>query len=114
MSYELIVTEKPRASERIASALADTKPIKKSLNQVPYYEIKHKGKNIVIGCAVGHLYTLAEKKKSWQYPVFDIEWKPTSSISKGAVYTKKYLNVLKKLSKEANEFTIATDYDIEG
>ena len=112
--YELVVTEKPAASKKLADALADHNPVKKSINQVPYYELERKGKNIVVGCAVGHLYTLAEKKKTWQYPVFDIEWKPTSSVRKGVSYTKKYLDVLKKLSKEAKEFTVATDYDIEG
>src|SRR3989338_551899 len=112
--YELIVTEKPAASKKLADALADHNPVKKSINQVPYYELERKGKNIVVGCAVGHLYTLAEKKKTLQYPVFDIEWKPTSSVRKGVSYTKKYLDVLKKLSKEAKEFTVATDYDIEG
>ena len=29
-------------------------------------------------------------------------------------FFKKYLNTIKKLSKEADSFTIATDYDVEG
>ena len=62
--YTLIITEKPNASKRIAEALADGKPIKKSEKGVPYYEITHKKKDLVIGCAVGHLYGLAEKKKT--------------------------------------------------
>ena len=59
----LIVTEKPSASMQIARALAEEEPIKKTYNRVPYYEIKHKNKVILIGCAVGHLYTLTEKEK---------------------------------------------------
>ena len=31
-----------------------------------------------------------------------------------AAFSKKYLSVIKKLAKEANEFTIACDYDSEG
>ena len=57
---ELIITEKPKASQKIAEALADGRPIKKSENGVPYYEIRHNGKRIIIGCAVGHLFSLAE------------------------------------------------------
>lgn len=113
--YELIVTEKPNAAKRIAEALADGKPIKESINGVPYYKLAHESKDLVVACAVGHLYGLAEKeKKGWRYPVFDIEWKPVYEVSKAAAFSKKYLNVIKKLCKNADEFTIATDYDQEG
>ncbi len=113
--YELIVTEKPAAALKIAEALADGKPIKENYQGVPYYKIIHGKKDIVVACAVGHLYGLAEKvKKGWEFPVFDIEWKPVSETTKSSAFTKKYLNTLKKLSKGANSFTIATDFDIEG
>src|SRR3989344_1527480 len=113
--YELIIAEKPNASKRIAESLADGKPIKENLNGVPYYKITRGKKDIVVGCAVGHLYGLAEKeKKGWSFPVFDIEWKPSSETSKKAGFSKKYLNTIKKLSAGADSFTIATDYDIEG
>ena len=115
-SYSLIITEKPNASKRIAEALADTAPVKKNVGQVPYYEITHDGKKYVVACAVGHLYGLKEKEKTknFKYPVFDIEWAPSSEVSKGAAFSKKYLAVLKKVAKGANEFIIATDFDIEG
>lgn len=113
--YELIVTEKPAAALKIAEALADGKPIKENYQGVSYYKITHGKKDIVVACAVGHLYGLAEKvKKGWVFPVFDIEWKPVSETTKSSAFTKKYLNTLKKLSKGANSFTIATDFDIEG
>ncbi|MBW2997855.1 DNA topoisomerase I [Candidatus Woesearchaeota archaeon] len=116
MGYELIITEKPNAAKKIAQALATGKPLKKSVKGVPYYEITHDSKDIVVACAVGHLYTVAEKekKKKWTYPVFDIDWEETSKARKESAYTKKYLSVLKKLGKEAAEFTVATDYDTEG
>ncbi len=115
MSYELIITEKPSAAQKIAQALADSKPKKYSVEGVPYYELQHKGKEVVVTCAVGHLYTLEQKnkKKGWTYPVYDIEWIP-SYEKKGSEYTKKYLNQIKKLAKGASSFTVATDYDIEG
>lgn len=113
--YELIITEKPNSSKRIAEALSDTKPIKELSNGVPYYHLKRNNKDIVVACAVGHLYALAEKgKKTWTYPVFEIEWKPSSDISKKNSFSKKYLNVIKKLCKKADDVTIACDYDVEG
>lgn len=113
--YELIVTEKPAAALKIAEALADGKPVKENYQGVPYYRATHGKKDIVVACAVGHLYGLAEKvKKGWVFPVFDIEWKPVSETTKSSAFTKKYLNTIKKLAKSAKEFTIATDYDQEG
>jgi len=114
MSYELIISEKPAACKKIAEALADSKPIKKSVNKVPYYELSHNKNDIIVGCAVGHLYTVAEKDKGkWTYPVFNLEWVPSYEKSKQK-YSKKYINLLKKLSKKASSYTVACDYDIEG
>jgi|TARA_B100001971_G_scaffold190134_1_gene192629 DNA topoisomerase-1 len=113
--YELIITEKPNAAKKVAEALADGKAIKENMNGVPYYKVTHGKKDIIVACAVGHLYGLAEKeKKGWVFPVFDIEWKPSSETNKRSDFSKKYLTVIKKLAKEANEFTVATDYDQEG
>lgn len=113
--YELIICEKPTASKRIAEALADGKPIKENIKGVPYYKITHGKKDIIVACAVGHLYGLAEKeKKTWTFPIFDIKWKPAYEVNKGSEFSKKYLNVIKKLAKDADSFTIATDYDVEG
>jgi len=113
--YELIICEKPNASKKIAEALADGKAIKENMNGVPYYLVTHGKKDIVVACAVGHLYGLGEReKKGWVFPVFDIEWKPSADISKHSGFSKKYLNTIKKLAKEANEFTVACDFDTEG
>lgn len=113
---ELIITEKPSAAKKMADALADTKPSKESINAVPVYRLKHGGKDIIVACAVGHLYTVSEKEKSsWsKFPVYDVEWVPTSNVDKKADFSKKYLTVIKKLAKEADSFTVACDYDIEG
>ncbi|MBR9699446.1 DNA topoisomerase I [Candidatus Woesearchaeota archaeon] len=113
---ELIITEKPQAAKKIADALADGKPIKENNQGVPYYLISHGKKDIIVACAVGHLYGLYQKEgtKKWTYPLFDIEWQASHETRKNAAYTKKYLMTIKKLSKEAKEFTVATDYDIEG
>ncbi|MBI2667353.1 DNA topoisomerase I [Candidatus Woesearchaeota archaeon] len=112
---QLIISEKPSSCLKIAEALADKKLSKNKIDNVTYYELEHKGKKILVGCAVGHLYNLEESnKKGWTYPVFDIEWKPSYKISKSSLFTKKYLDVLKKLGKEADEFYNGCDVDIEG
>lgn len=113
--YELVICEKPNASLKVAEALADKKVEKKVNNKVPYYEITHNGRKIVIGCAVGHLYGLAEKdKKGWTYPVFSSEWQPTYLIDRGAKFTKAYLDTLTKLCKDADDIYNFCDVDTEG
>ncbi len=114
MGYELIITEKPQAANKIALFLADGKAEKKNINKIPYYEIKRGGKEIIVASAVGHLYTVAEIDKSWTYPKFDIQWIQSSKVSKDSAYTGKYATALRKLAKDADEFTVATDFDIEG
>jgi DNA topoisomerase-1 len=116
MAYELIITEKPSTAKKVAEALADTSASKKNNKKIPFYELKHKGKQIVVGCAVGHVYGLAEDKKDkkWTYPVYDVAWKPSYEVDKKSAHTKEYIETIKKLAKDANKFTVATDYDIEG
>ena len=116
MSYALIISEKPKAAQRIAEALADGKVIRKGDKGVSYYEITHGDKDIVVGCAVGHLFGLAEKqkKRGMAYPVFDVEWKPLYETNKSSAFSKKYLETIKKLAKSATEYYIGCDKDLEG
>jgi len=119
LKYELIITEKPNAAKKIAEALADGKAIKKNNQGVPYYDITHGDKDIIVACAVGHLYTVDEdksekKKAGWTYPVFSVKWIPTADKGKASAFTRKYLSTIKKLAKGADSFTVATDFDIEG
>lgn len=113
---QLIITEKPSVSEKIAEALSDKKPHKQVYQRkVPFYEIEHNGEKIIIVCAVGHLFTVAEKdKQGWKYPTFKVEWVPTYEAQKYASFTKDYLNAIKKLSKGADSFIVACDWDVEG
>jgi DNA topoisomerase I len=113
---ELIITEKPAQAEKIAQALADTVPTKKVIKKVPYYELKHNKKDILVGCAVGHLFGLKEikKKKGWTYPVFDVEWLESYKLKKSSAFSKPYHEVLRTLAKKADKFVVACDYDAEG
>ena len=113
---ELIITEKPQAALKIATALGDSKPVKKTKGKSVYYEIKRGKKTIYVGCAVGHLFGLGEKVKTkWKdYPSFDISWIPKYELMKTADYTKSYLKVLQELGKKVDTLIVATDYDVEG
>lgn len=110
---ELIVAEKPSVASKIAIALS-AKVKQNKVGQVTYYEGTKDGKKFVVAPAVGHLYTLIEKAKTHNYPVFDIEWVPSHKVDKGAAYTKQYVTLLEKLAKKADSFVAACDYDIEG
>lgn len=111
---ELIITEKPSSAKKIADALSKGSNGKKKKGKVTWYEFERDGKDIVVVSAVGHLYTVREKKKSFKYPSFDIEWAPIYEVNKKSKYAKPYLTNIKKLGKKADEFTVACDYDIEG
>lgn len=111
---ELIITEKPSSAKKIADALSKGSNGKKKKGKVTWYEFERDGKQIVVVSAVGHLYSVREKKKSFKYPSFDIEWAPIYEVNKKSKYAKPYLTNIKKLGKKADEFTVACDYDIEG
>ena len=113
--YTLIITEKPDAAIRIAAALdAEGKVKKKVDNGVPYYLAK-RGESIVVVPALGHLYTVAGKKRGQRnYPVFDFQWVPRYLAECGASRLSTWLKVISRLSENANRFIDACDYDIEG
>jgi len=112
--FTLIITEKPNAAVRIAEALAEGE-VKKVGSQGSYWlEFERKGRKHICVPAVGHLFALNSiKKNGWEYPDFEVEWVPTYT-NKGSEYTKKYLNNIKKLAGDAEDFIVATDFDTEG
>jgi DNA topoisomerase-1 len=113
--YTLIITEKPDAANRIASALVAMGKAKKMVdNGVPYYVAK-RSRDIVVIPALGHLYTVAsEKKERGHYPVFNYQWVPRYLAERGAKRIRTWLETIAKLAKDADAFIDACDYDIEG
>ena len=111
---KLVICEKPKVAEKIAYAIGKGKADRKSANGVPYYEVERDGDLIIVVSAVGHLYTLRQAEGSGGYPVYNIEWAPSSEVEKEADYTKKYVDAIKKLAPGADEYICACDYDIEG
>ncbi len=109
----LILAEKPKVAQRIAMAIGE-RVQQKRYGQVSYYVGRHNNNEIVVAPTVGHVYTLAEKEKTNDYPAFDIEWQPAYEVDDGAQYTKPYLSLLESLGKKADSFVCACDYDVEG
>jgi DNA topoisomerase-1 len=111
----LIITEKPDAASRIASALdSDGKAQKILANGVPYYAARG-NREIIVVSALGHLYTVTSQKKGRDhYPVFDIEWVPRHLAERNAGHIQKWLKTISNLAKNADEFIDACDYDVEG
>ena len=109
--YELVITEKPQAAAKIASALG--KATTKNIGGVNYYEVDRKGKKIIVTCAVGHLFTLTQRTRNAGTPVFDIYWVP-NYLAKKNDFTKRYYDSILRLVKGAGSVTISTDYDVEG
>jgi len=116
MSYTLIVSEKPSAAKAIAEALADgeVKTIGKEGEKAVYHRFSRDGTEFVVVPAVGHLFTLKQKGKGWDYPVFDVEWTPTFLANKFAKFTEPYFRTMEELAKDAKDVIVATDYDDEG
>jgi DNA topoisomerase-1 len=113
--YTFIITEKPDAASRIASAL-DLKGKAKKMeeNGVPYY-IAEREKQIIVVPAIGHLYTVAEEKSGRNYyPVFSFRWVPRYMAERGAKQIRAWLETISKLAKDADTYIDACDYDIEG
>jgi DNA topoisomerase-1 len=113
--YTLIITEKPDAASRIATALDTEGKPKKTLEKgVPYYVAK-RSEEIVVVPALGHLYTVAGKKTGRRgYPAFDFHWVPRYLAERGAARIRIWLKVISKLAENAARFVDACDYDVEG
>ncbi|MEM3751803.1 MAG: DNA topoisomerase I [Candidatus Bathyarchaeia archaeon] len=113
--YTLIITEKPDAAQRIASALdLQGKAIKMEENGVPYFVAK-RDKDIIVVPAIGHLYTVAEERSGRRYyPVFSFRWVPRYIAERGAKQIRTWLETISKLASKADTFIDACDYDIEG
>ncbi|HUY00873.1 MAG TPA: DNA topoisomerase I [Candidatus Deferrimicrobium sp.] len=124
----LIVTEKPTAMKKISEILDEQgKPKKKIVNSVTYYQATRDKKELIIVSALGHLYTVEEKKdpgqKGWTYPIFDIKWVPayevlkrskSSKAKKRATDVQNLISNIKNLSTTCDQFINACDYDLEG
>ena len=110
-----IITEKPDAASRIASALDLSGNAKRFVDHgVPYFIAKRE-REIIVAPALGHLYTVSGRiKGALHYPVFETEWVPRYLAERGVRRIKAWLEAISKLAKKADVFIDACDYDLEG
>ncbi len=113
--YTLIITEKPDAAKRIATALDEKGKTQRTLSKgVPYFRACRNGEIIVVP-AIGHLYTITSKQKGKRnYPLFDYQWVPKYQAERGASHIRRWLNVITELANNAETFVDGCDFDIEG
>ncbi len=114
-SYTLVITEKPDAAARIASALdVDGKPRRMTNNAVSFYLAKRNG-DIVVVPARGHLYTVGNVKKGRGiYPVFEYAWIPLHEADPKAKNVRLWIAGISQLAEKAETFIDACDFDMEG
>ncbi len=112
METTVMVGEKPKVTSKIANALGDYS--KKDNRGVTNYIIETDDRRIIIAPAVGHIFNLDQVEDGWDYPVFDVEWKPVFETEDSADYVKKYYNNLKDQLQKADSYINACDFDLEG
>jgi len=111
----LVITEKPSSARRIAVALDENgKPNRGRYGKVSFYVSYRDEMELVVVSAVGHLYTIVQKRGGWTYPVYDIKWVPSHRADKRSSYTKQYLDAIINLANDIDEVVSACDYDQEG
>lgn len=110
-----MISEKPSAAKRIAEALDDQDAFREvKSGKASYYECNCQGDSLAVAYALGHLYELRQTEKGWTYPRLDTEWAPKYEVEKSAGGTKPVIELIRRLSVNADRFIVATDYDIEG
>jgi DNA topoisomerase-1 len=115
MSRLMVVTEKPLAAKKIATALDENRsPNEVRRGKVTYYSCKRHGNELIVVYALGHLYELQQIEKGWTYPRLESKWVPRYEVDKKAVSIKPIITLIRNLSRNIDEFIVATDYDIEG
>ena len=111
----MVITEKPSAARKIAEALDESgKPQEITKGKNRHYVCKSGDDELLVVNALGHLYELKQTEKGWTYPRLETEWVPKYEVDKKAAGIKPIINLISRLAKEADDFVVATDYDIEG
>jgi len=101
----------------VAEALGEkAEPRKISVGGVPFYEVSLGDDKVLVCSALGHLYAVAAKGEGSrsEYPVWDFAWKPKHLVERGQKRQERWIRSIAKVSREADLFINACDYDIEG
>jgi DNA topoisomerase-1 len=112
---KLIISEKNHAAMRIATILSDGRARRKNLGGIQVFEFENpQGQYSIIGLR-GHVITLDYPKEynNWEsVQLHDlISAEPVKTVDASA---SRIVNAMRKISKDADEIIVATDYDREG
>lgn len=116
-SYTLVITEKPDAARKVASALG---PVNRS-SKSNFLEIPKAfdGRSYIVCAAAGHLYEVIDPERNRSvFPVFDVGWFPKVASRKSNFRLHKQiagrLEAIAEASTKASRIINACDYDTEG
>jgi DNA topoisomerase-1 len=117
MRNVFVICEKGNAAKRLAEALSDGggfKEISKGGHRA--FEVLKGDERIVICHASGHLYEVgpARGRRGLDYPLLDFRWRSKSEAGRGSGRFGGILSAISELSKGADVFVNACDYDLEG
>ena len=101
----------------MAEALHPTgEPRRFTYDRVPVYEVGRSSETVLVCSALGHLYKVDEVGVSQRrrYPVWEYAWKPIHSAERGRERQELWLKAITELSKKADIFVNACDFDVEG
>ncbi|MGM0367026.1 MAG: DNA topoisomerase I [Actinomycetota bacterium] len=110
---KLIISEKEIAAKRIAKILSGNGLKEKKVYGVPTYTFNHEGTDYQVIGLKGHILKVDYPKKYANWFKIDPVDLIDAEIEKFPIQ-KKIIRALKKISEEADEIIIATDYDREG
>ena len=110
----LIICEKHKAAQRIATILSQGKSKRTFFNRVPVFDfIDNKHEKYTILGLRGHIINLDFPREFSRWKNLDlknlIQIEPVKKVQAWNI-----VNLMKKISKEVDEVIIATDYDREG
>ncbi len=111
----LVISEKPTAAKKIATALDENeKPKVLTKYGIQYFECSRNSDIIYVIPSIGHLYTIKQEGKGWDYPIYSWKWVPLYEVDKKAKRVQNFIKLFTAISKNVDRFVVATDYDIEG
>jgi len=112
METTVMIGEKPKVASRLANALGNYSV--EENRGVKNYILDMDDRKVIIAPAVGHVFNLEQTAEDWDYPVFEVEWKPIFETNDSSDYVKKYFNNLKDQLEKADTYINACDFDLEG
>ncbi len=111
----MVICEKPEAARRVAEALSGGGAQSSIAEGVTVFRFTSRGEDFVVCSAQGHVYAISDPfDERTVYPVFDVEWYPSSLVEEKNASAARRISVIRKLAGSAARFVNACDFDAEG